>query len=128
MTITAGLPPGTAKWRTLAEMGPADLEFPDASAYGAESLVGARVEVGRQVTGIAECPVHALDEVLPGLAVVRDHLTGDDLGQEPAQFIPEGPIVLGQFDAGEVHRPSVTVWPSFVKLVGAAPGRPRAPR
>ncbi len=84
-------------------MHPTDLEVPDAPAHPVEPAVGFVLEIGGQVAGFAERQVHALIEVLAGLPVARDDLVGHDGFQECAQVIPERPIVVGQFDAREVH-------------------------
>ena len=46
-----------------------DLEIPDALAQPAETALGFGLEIGGQIAGLAECQVHALVEILAGLAV-----------------------------------------------------------
>ena len=57
------------------------------------------VEIGRQIARFAQREMHALVEVLAGLAVVPDDLIGDDRGEKIAQLGLEILVVGGEFDA-----------------------------
>ena len=59
--------------------------------------------------------VNALVEVLPRLAVSCDHLVGHEGRQQGPELVLEGLIIGRQFDAGEVHAPSVTLSSRSVK-------------
>ena len=59
-----------------------DFEIPDAPPNPNETAVGFILEIGSQVTGLAQRQVHALVEVLTRLAVSSDDLIGHDRGQE----------------------------------------------
>ena len=83
--------------------GATDLQVPDAFTDPGESAVGLTLEIGGQVTGLAERQVHTLVEVLAGLAVALDDLVGDEFVQERPEVVPERFIVFRQLDAGEVH-------------------------
>ena len=63
-------------------------------------------QVTFQVAGGAERQVDGLVEIVAGLAVAADDVIGHHRREELAQFVPEGPILVGQFDFGEVHRDS----------------------
>ncbi len=75
----------------------------------AESTVGLGLVVTSQVSGLTQGQMHCLVEVLASLAVMLDHLVGDDPGQERPQLIAEGQVLLGELDMGEVHRDTVTL-------------------
>ncbi len=87
-------------------MRPADLEFPDAALHGGETAVGLCPPITFQVAGGTERQVDGLVEIVARLAVAADDVIGHHGRKELAQFVPEGPILVGQFDFGEVHRDS----------------------
>ena len=80
-----------------------DLEVPDAFTHPAEATVGLVLEVSGQIPGLAEGHVHALVEVLAGLAVAFDDLVGDEFVQERPEVVPERFVFLRQHNAGEIH-------------------------
>ena len=84
-------------------MGATDLQIPDPPAQRAEAAVGLLPVVTGQITLGAEREVDVRAEVVTGLAVVADHLVGDERRQERSQVVPEGPVVGGEVDTGEVH-------------------------
>ena len=100
-------------------VGPADLQIPDPAAQRAEAAVALVVPVGGQIPLGPQRQVHALVEVLPGLAVSSAHLVGDDVGEERPELITEFRVVRRQFDASEVHedysRASVLIELSLVR-------------
>jgi hypothetical protein len=86
-------------------MGATDLQIPDPPAQRAEAAIGFLPVITCQVTRGAEREVDVRAEVLAGLAVVADHLVGDERRQERSKVVLEGPVVGGEVDAREVHPP-----------------------
>jgi len=76
-----------------------DFEVPDASAHPTETAVGFILEIGGQVTGLAQRQVHAFGEVLTRLTVSGDDLVGHDRVQEGPQLVPECLVLIGQLNA-----------------------------
>ncbi len=74
------------------------LQLPDAIPQAIEAAIGLRLPLLCQVAGFAERQVHALVEVVAGLAVTANDLIGDMCAQEVTRLVEEGVIVVGEFD------------------------------
>lgn len=96
-------------------MGTADLEIPEPASEATESAVDFVVELGDQVSGLTERKMDAFVEILAGLAVSPDDLIGHQGLQQCPELVLENLVIGGQFDAGEVHSPRVTLSDRSVK-------------
>ena len=47
--------------------------------------------------------MHAFVEVVTRLAVAAHDLVGHVRGQEATRFVEKGLVLVGEFDAGEIH-------------------------
>ncbi len=79
-------------------MGASLLERPDSGPETIEAAFGFRLPLFLQVTRFAQRQVHALIEIVAGLAIAAKHLVGDVGTQEVARFVEERLIVVGEFD------------------------------
>ncbi len=63
-------------------MGPALLQLPDAPPHPAEPALGFRLPFAGKISGFPEREVHALVEVVAGLAVAAKDILGDEFAQK----------------------------------------------
>ena len=85
-------------------VGPPYLELPDPALDRAEPALALREPIPLEISRGAEGQVDALVEVVPRLAIAADHVGGDHIGEESAQFGLEQPILVAEHYFGEVPR------------------------